>query len=145
MTLEKARELAARYPWFKAPRIVICNDTAAQDSSLDLYRLFFPVGAPAQVGVCGKDFSGYRTVMAIDDFLGRKELHIVSPQEIPQGDISEVVRDPDPDMVSEELAEIYLDQGHKSMAVEIYRKLILLYPEKSIYFARLIEKAENRQ
>ena len=51
--------------------------------------------------------------------------------------------DDEDDFVSEELAEVYLAQGLKDMAKETYRKLSLVNPEKSIYFAELIEKIES--
>ena len=41
------------------------------------------------------------------------------------------------------LAEIYATQGYLEQAKEIYSKLILRYPEKSAYFATLIEKLNN--
>ena len=62
----------------------------------------------------------------------------------PEGDIVvEADIDDDDDMVSEELAEVYLAQGLKDMAKETYIKLSLLNPEKSVYFAGLIEKIDN--
>ena len=49
-------------------------------------------------------------------------------------------------MVTETLAEIYAGQELYQRAIDIYEKLILLYPEKSAYFAALIEKVkENKQ
>ncbi len=38
------------------------------------------------------------------------------------------------------LAEIYAEQGYSDEAKQIYSQLILAYPEKSAYFASLIEK-----
>ena len=38
------------------------------------------------------------------------------------------------------LAEIYAEQGYFDQAKQIYSQLILAYPEKSAYFASLIEK-----
>jgi hypothetical protein len=47
------------------------------------------------------------------------------------------------DIASPTLAQIYLMQGHKEKAIEIYRRLILLYPEKSHFFAAEIEKIKQ--
>ncbi len=48
-----------------------------------------------------------------------------------------------PDVCTETLAEIYLEQGYPNEAREIYSKLILAYPEKSAYFATLIGKIDE--
>lgn len=80
----------------------------------------------------------------IDKFLRTDARRIVAEE----GDVeTEITTEADlaeeDDMVSEELAEVYLAQGLKDMAVETYRKLSLRNPEKSIYFAEIISKIEN--
>ena len=44
---------------------------------------------------------------------------------------------------TETLAQIYAEQGYYSQAKKIYSKLILAYPEKSAYFATLIQKIDE--
>ncbi len=50
---------------------------------------------------------------------------------------------PDDLPCTETLAGIYVDQGFYQKAIDVYSKLILLYPEKNIYFATLIEKIKS--
>ena len=54
----------------------------------------------------------------------------------------EQVLDPSDDLgfYTETLAQIYAEQGYFEQAKRIYSKLILAYPEKSAYFATLIQK-----
>ncbi|MCQ2142691.1 MAG: hypothetical protein MJY56_01340 [Bacteroidales bacterium] len=46
---------------------------------------------------------------------------------------------------TETLAQIYADQGYYEHAQVIYSKLILAYPEKSAYFAALIDRMSGLQ
>ena len=46
-------------------------------------------------------------------------------------------------LYTETLAQIYAEQGYYEQAKLIYSKLILAYPEKSAYFASLIEKIDK--
>jgi hypothetical protein len=46
-------------------------------------------------------------------------------------------------LYTETLAQIYAEQGYYEQAKHIYSKLILAYPEKSAYFATLIQKIEE--
>lgn len=48
------------------------------------------------------------------------------------------------DFVTETLAGIYADQGYYDKAIEVYAKLILLYPEKSTYFATLVNEIKSK-
>lgn len=49
----------------------------------------------------------------------------------------------DAGICTEAMAKIYIRQGLHQRAIDIYEKLILLYPEKSAYFASLIEKVKK--
>ncbi|MDR3181191.1 MAG: hypothetical protein LBT61_04600 [Prevotellaceae bacterium] len=47
------------------------------------------------------------------------------------------------DMVTETLAKIYAEQGLYTRAIDIYEKLSLREPKKSVYFADLIQNLRN--
>ena len=80
----------------------------------------------------------------VDKFLRSEHHRIVAEEgEVEQEVVTSAELDDEDDLVSEELAEVYLSQGLKDMAKETYRKLSLLNPEKSIYFAEIISKIES--
>ena len=47
------------------------------------------------------------------------------------------------DVETEAMAEVWVKQGQPEKAIDIYRKLSLLNPSKSSYFAVLIEKLKT--
>ena len=66
-----------------------------------------------------------------------------------EGEVVEEVRTEaelsgDDDLVTEDLAEIYLAQGLCDETIAIYRKLSLKKKKKSVYFASLIDKIANK-
>ena len=77
----------------------------------------------------------------IDFFL--KSNHKITPNNNQyEVDLSESLQD-NQDDATETLADIYVAQGHKDKAIEIYQQLILKYPEKHIYFAAQIERLKE--
>ena len=71
---------------------------------------------------------------------------ISSMEEMPAAVLSQAdcnCGDEDDSFCTETLAKIYLEQEFYQRAIDIYEKLILLYPKKSAYFATLIEQAKN--
>ena len=80
----------------------------------------------------------------IDKFLRSEPRRIVAEEgEATEDIVTEPELDEDDEFVSEELAEVYLKQGLKDMAKETYRKLSLLNPEKSVYFAEIISNIDS--
>ncbi|MGN1215892.1 MAG: hypothetical protein ACI4TJ_06565 [Candidatus Cryptobacteroides sp.] len=54
-------------------------------------------------------------------------------------------QDPELGFCTETLAQIYAEQGYFAEAKKIYSRLALRYPEKSAYFASLIEKMQPEE
>ena len=50
---------------------------------------------------------------------------------------------PTDDLCTETLAQIYAEQGYYQQSRRIYSRLLLKFPEKSAYFASLIEKMDS--
>ena len=126
MTEEKVSELLEKYPWYEVARVV-------QSPS-----------APQRYAVDAEKIAEESEGEIISRFLRKTDYRIIAEE----GDVESEVRteaeiDDEDDLVSEDLAEIYLLQGLKCEAIEIYRKLSLLNSEKSAYFAEKIENIEK--
>ena len=123
--LQQLDALLERYPWFSAARVLKADEPLRYD--IDVEKI-------------AEESEGE----IISRFLRRGDYRIVAEEGEVENDIqTEAMLDDEDDMVSEELAEIYLAQGLKCEAIEIYRKLSLLNSEKSAYFAEKIEKIEK--
>ncbi len=138
--------LENRHEWFTTARRAKKLLTGMDDPALTLPEMFWPTVAPGerrlQVKIAKKNS---REDDIIEKFLEHGGYRIVPGEEadlneIVTGDVSGYA---DGDLLTEDLAEIYRSQGLAQEAIEIYRKLSLLNPEKSIYFANAIERIET--
>ena len=129
-----------KYPWCTLLR-------AVEDNHTPLQSLLASSRGVSALELADIDVDTLATVTSgqlIDRFLKMDNYRIVAEA----GDDAEEITteanfDDEDDLVSEELAEIYALQGLKKQAIEIYRKLSLLNPKKSAYFADQIEKLKN--
>ena len=126
---EELNVLLERYPWFEAALALADEERASRLSVYDV-----------DIEKLTEESEGE----LITRFLRKTDFRIVAEEGDVEGDIlTEAEIDDEDDIVSEELAEVYLAQGMKSEAIKIYSKLSLLNSEKSIYFAEKIENIKK--
>ena len=144
-----------RYPWWSGARLELlrralaATDNAeerrniiAEDKESAVLAYLHPTAIIEQKAIDIARLTEISTDDLIERFLKRDDYRIVA-EEGSAEDLSQVEIEDDEDMVSEELAEIYLNQGLYDAAIDTYRKLSLRNSEKSIYFAELIAKIEE--
>lgn len=71
--------------------------------------------------------------------INRPQTEFFSPENMAKMSLAE-----NEDFVTETLASIYAKQGNNKKAISAYEKLSLKFPEKSNYFARLIQELGNK-
>ena len=128
ISVEELDGLLADYPWFSAAKVLkMQSEGHMRRYSIDVAKIV-------------EESEGE----IISRFLRKNDYRIVAEDGEVENEVCiEAEIDEEDDIVSEELAEIYLAQGLKCEAIEIYRKLSLLNSEKSIYFAEKIENIEK--
>ena len=167
LNLEELSGIVSIYPWFACARIELCKrmsrlgDVSWDEDKYAGQALFVPdrkriylimkdarkdkIEKPApskpakQVYVIGGDF------FSADDYAqARKEEDSIFStfvnKAIEQNENPVLDNEECTEFYTEELAKIYMEQGYPQKAKQIYSKLSLLFPEKSAYFAGLIEK-----
>ena len=144
ISADEVSSLVRRYPWFSAARRVEAHLSGCVSPVEQLLSECRNGSLLDMQGVDIERLVEETEGEIIDRFLRLDDYRIVAESDGAEEDITiEAEFDDEDDLVSEDLAEVYLAQGLKSAAIEIYRKLSLLNPEKSIYFAEKIEKLEK--
>ena len=144
-SIEELERLVEQYPWWGSARLQLARERGLRfiDPKTRLVSVLHPL---AVVGTKSVDISRLTYLSAddiIDKFL-RVGGHRIVAEDGDAEDVSTVDFSDDDELVSEELAEIYANQGLYAEAIATYRKLSLLNSEKSIYFARLISDIEDK-
>ena len=86
-----------------------------------------------------------KTDEVIEKFI--REEPIIQPLQAEKLDLENKARKSSEDqhsLVTETLAKIYMEQGLYPKAIEVYKKLVLKYPEKNAYFAARITELEKK-
>ena len=136
--------LIERYPWWSAERLKIArNNIEACDDATRLIAMLHPTALLSPLEVDIERIKQLTTDDIIDRFLRLDDYRIVAKEDGDDEPIVEKFEDEE-ELVSEEIAEIYKNQGLYAEAIATYRKLSLLNSEKSIYFARLISDIEKK-
>lgn len=136
-----------KYPWWSGARMSLlrqCGCAETNDHITMLHATLRPLATIAAESIDIERLTHLSTDDLISRFLKRDDYRIVAEEGAAE-DLSEHDMDDDEDMVSEELAEIYLNQGLYDAAIDTYRKLSLLNSEKSVYFAGLIAEIEDKK
>lgn len=124
---------------------VDCSDKDARRIAQSL--LPSPETPERRIYVVGGDYfsqSQYNEVRQPDDSFFEKVAVRIRESD-GGGGREQGARETTDDFCTETLARIYLEQGYPDEAVEIYSKLSLRYPEKSVYFATLIDEIEQKR
>ena len=138
----------ARYEWFTAARAVRVLQRGGDFASDDRLRIALAdrISAVAPVAVDRERLTALSPDDIIDDFLRAGDYRIVADESAAEDSVkTEADFDEEDDVVTEELAEIYRRQGLNDEACAIYRKLSLRNPEKSVYFAELIDEITSEE
>ena len=122
---ESLTDITTKYPWFEVAQLLNSKASTRYTINYDKIR---------------EESDGE----IIERFLRKNDYRIVAEEGDTEEEIcTEATFDDEDEFVSEELAEIYLSQGLKMEAIEIYRKLSLLNTEKFAYFAEKIDAIQK--
>ncbi len=141
LTDDELQGLVGRFPWCRPLLIELERRGTARGALATLVDPWRSESSLLAEAPNSQQLLRQTTDDLIDRFLREEELRIVAEEGEVETEVQiEAQLDDEDQLVSEELAEIYLTQGLSDEAIAIYRQLSLLNPEKSVYFAELIDR-----
>jgi tetratricopeptide (TPR) repeat protein len=112
--------------------------------NLEEFKNSFKKKKTEPISTIGSDDTSTRRNKLIDTFI------VDQPRIVPRSEketdhlISEIkVKEENPELITDTLAQIYIKQGFYEKAINAYEKLSLKYPEKNSYFADQIRKIKQ--
>lgn len=172
LSVTQLESLISRYPWFSLARKELYMRTSLMGEEyrkLGMKRsgiyissreklikdglsqtAVVPSGSAAHMEIDSRDKQTIRVIGG--DWFSQEDLNSVGERFIAFSDASDTPQEeqpyiipqmPDEMFYTETLARIYGEQELHQMAIDVYEKLILIYPEKSTYFAALIEEQKK--
>ena len=138
-------QIVERYPWYGAGHLALvrAKGIGSVEPATRLVAMLHPLAAVSMSEVDVAKLTHKTSDDLIDIFLHRGGKRIVA-EDGDAEDMSIADFSDEDDIVSEELAEIYLNQGLYEEAIATYRKLSLVNSKKSVYFAELIEEINKK-
>lgn len=119
------------------------NDIAKDSLLLNFSNEYFSIEDLPPIDITEEEESSNTL---IDKFISTNPRII--PKSSPISDLDNLIQiddDTEDEPISEMLAQIYVEQGLYDLAISCYEKLSLLNPEKSIYFASLIDNLRTKK
>lgn len=139
-------QIIKKYPFFTSARVILFDDYKKRSNLLKMLQIAGIAPLTKELIIDKDEFKKRSTLEIIDQFLNKEDHKIIPNETTPEGDVSAIYTSLDDDeIISEELAEIMLAQGLKEQAKQMYVKLSLLYPKKSVYFAEIISKIDDNE
>ncbi|MFI3268597.1 MAG: hypothetical protein R3Y51_07780 [Rikenellaceae bacterium] len=145
-------DLTLKYPWFTFAKIALIKsleDNKKHNKAKDLkdkisivlikYNYFNLLNK--RNSVVPERFTRRKNSDIVDYFLKETYKRKRPPRFADDYEIEDLSKkgNEKPELVNESLAKIYVKQKLFDKAIEIYSKLILIYPEKNAYFATCID------
>lgn len=142
---EKAFSISDEFPIpeeLRTSRQITANESGSESEASLIVRKQLPSATPDHIA--GGDYFKPSELESVDNKENRWVIKRGEFNDALTIDLAASDNFTDEQFYTETLAKIYADQGLSSRAIDVYSKLILLYPKKNAYFAGLINDLKSK-